>query len=392
LTVDVITAEPDPILVDKLGSVVIMSRAWSVANHAEAPQNASQNQELFTARHTNGTGPFQLASREETVRTVLDRNPRWWGKTDGNVTRYVSLPIANAATRVAAFLSGEVDVLLDPPLQAIDALSRRDDVMLLQVPEIRTMFIVMDQGRDELVYSDVRGKNPFKDRRVRQALYEAIDIQAITGRIERGFALPTGLLFGPGVRGYASDIDTRLPMNVIGGKADLTDAGYPDGFAVTLDCPNNRYLNDADVCSALAAMWAKIGVRVTVNAQPLQTFFPKIQRRDTSMYFLGSGSATLDAYYMFQIHLLPPGGHPGDGVWNLGGYSNPSLNDLVAKMRGELDTGKRDELIRDALLKVRADIANLPLYHQEIAWASRSNIDVAIRPDNQMEAKWVVVR
>ncbi len=392
LTVDVVTTEPDPILLDKLSSIAIMSKEWSVANHAELPRDASQGQEAFTARHTNGTGPYELTSREESVRTVLDRNPHWWREIGGNVTQYVSLPIGGAATRVAAFLSGEVDVLLDPPLQDIDQLTKRDNVTVLKVPEIRTMFIVMDQGRDELLYSDVKGKNPFKDIRVRRALYESIDIDAITGRIERGFALPTGLLFGPGVRGYAADIDTRLlPLDIAKAKADLADAGYADGFAVTLDCPNNRYLNDSDVCAALAAMWAKAGVRATVNAQPLQSFFPKIQRRDTSMFFLGSGSATLDAYYMFQIHLLPPDGRPGDGLWNLGGYSNPSLTEMIGKIRGELAKDKRDELIRGALLAARADIANLPLYHQEIAWAAHGNVDVQIRPDNQLEAKWVTV-
>jgi peptide/nickel transport system substrate-binding protein len=392
LTVDVFTTAPDPILVDKLASIVIMSRAWANANHAEAPLNAAQGQEAFTARHTNGTGPFRLVSREENVRTVLERNPAWWGTPTGNVTQYVSLPVANAATRVAAFLSGEIDVLLDPPLQAIDQLRKRDDVKILQGPEIRTMFIVMDQGRDELLYSDVKGKNPFKDRRVRQALYQATDIEAIRTKIERDFALPTGLLFGPGVRGYAPDIDTRLPLDLVAAKALLSEAGYPQGFGVTLDCPNNRYVNDADVCAALASMWARIGVRVSVNAQPLQTFFPKIQRRDTSMYFLGSGSATLDAFYMFQIHLMPPGGRPGDGVWNLGGYNNPDFTRLAERIRGEIDMPARDKLIRDALLLVKNDIANLPLYHQEIAWAVRGNIDMAIRADNQFEAKWVTVK
>jgi peptide/nickel transport system substrate-binding protein len=207
-----------------------------------------------------------------------------------------------------------------------------------------------------------------------------------------GFARPAGILFGPGVRGYPADLDTRLPYDPAKAKELLHQAGYPDGFGVTLDCPNNRYINDAEVCAALAAMWAKIGVRASVNAQPLQTFFPKIQRKDTSMYFLGSGSATLDAYYPFQIHLLPPDGKTGDGVWNLGGYSNPLLTDIVRQFRAELQQDKRNALIRRAVEIYKQDIANLPLYHQEIAWAARSGIDVHIRADNQMEAKWVRVQ
>ena len=393
-TVDVITDGPDPILPDKLASVSIMSKTWCEANDAVLPQNAAQKEETATVRRTNGTGAFKLASREESTRTVLARNDAWWGwgtpAGPGNVTEYVSLPVSNAATRVAALISNQVDVLLDPPIQAIDRLRATDGIKVLQGPEVRTMFIVMDQGRDELLYSDVKGKNPFKDRRVRQALYQAIDVEAIRSRIMRGFAKPAGLHFGPGVRGYPAELDTRLPYDLDAAKRLMAEAGYPDGFAVTLDCPNNRYLNDADVCAALAAMWARIGVKVSVNAQPLALFFPKVQRKDTSMYFLGSGSATLDAHYPFQIHFLTPG-KPGDGVWNLGGYRNPALDAKVEQFRAELDPEKRNALIREAVEIYKKDIINIPLYHQEIAWAVRSNVDVKIRADAQMEARFVTV-
>jgi peptide/nickel transport system substrate-binding protein len=389
LTVDITTEGPDPILPDKLASVAILSRSWCVANHAEEPQNATQKEESVTARRTNGTGPFMLKSREEGTRTVLTVFPGWWGKR-GNVDEYVSLPIANAATRVAALLSGEVDVLLDPPLQAIDKLLGTKGIRVLQGPEIRSMFLVMDQGRDELLYSDVKGRNPFKDIRVRRALYEAIDIEAIRSRIMRGFAQPAGIWFGPGVRGYDAKLDTRLPHDPQAAKALLSEAGYPDGFGVTLDCPNNRYINDADVCTAIAAMWARIGVRAEVDAQPLAIFFPKVQRRNTSLFFLGSGSATLDAYYAFQIHLLPAqSGRPGDGNWNLGGYMNPALNAAVERFRAELDPAKRNAEIADATRIARDDIANIPLYHQLIAWAVRDAVEVQIRADNELEARFV---
>jgi len=392
VTVDIVTSEPDPILVDKISSIMILSQAWCEANHAEVPQNAAQQQESFTTRHTNGTGPFQLVSREPQVKTVLERFPGWWGHASGNVTRYIALPIGSPATRVAAFLSGEVDVLLDPPLQDLDRLRQSPDAKVLEGPEIRTMFLVMDQSRDELLYSDVKGRNPFKDHRVRQALYQATDMEAIRTRLMRGFIQPTGLLFGPGVRGYPADMDTRLKLDPPAARALLAEAGYPKGFAVTLDCPNNRYVNDADVCAAIAAMWARIGVTVSVNAQPLTLFFPKVQRKDTSLFFLGSGSATLDAYYMLQNHLLPVDGKPGDGTWNLGGYNNPALTQTIQQVRSELDPAKRDALIRDALREYQRDIPNLPLYHQKIAWAARRTVDIAIRPDNEMEAKWVTVR
>ncbi len=392
LTVDVITSEPDPILVDKLTVIGIMSKAWCEANRAITPQNAAQQQESATARQTNGTGPFMLRSREPEVRTVLDRFPNWWGKTDGNVTEYVAIPIANNATRTAAFLSGQVDVLLDPPIQDIERIRERPNVKVLQGPETRTIAFVIDVGHDELADSDVRGKNPFRDLRVRQALYQAIDMDAITARILRGLATPAGLLVAPGVRGYDKSLDVRLPYDPGKAKALLKDAGYPSGFGFTFDCSNNRYPGDAEMCTAIAAMWARIGVRAQLNAMPVQTYFPKVQRRESNMFLLGTSPPTLDAYYSIQISLLSPGGRPGDGAWNLGGYKNQAIDDLAPKIRGELDEAKRIKLMQQAMLIARDDVATIPLFYNQIAWAVRSNIEVSLRADNQMEAKWVVVK
>ncbi len=392
LTVDIVTSEPDPILVDKLTVIGIMSKAWCEANGAIRPQNAAQHQESATARQTNGTGPYLLASRDPEVRTVLDRFPKWWGQTNGNVTEYIGIPIANNATRTAAFLSGEVDVLLDPPIQDIERIRARPDVKVLQGPETRTIAFVIDVGHDELSTGDVKGKNPFKDHRVRQALYQAIDMEAITTRIMRGFATPAGLQVAPGVRGYDKMLDVRLPYDPDKATALLKAAGYPDGFGFTFDCTNNRYPGDAEMCTAIAAMWAKIGVRAQLNAMPVQTYFPKVQRRESSMFLLGTSPPTLDAYYSIQVSLLSPGGRPGDGAWNLGGYKNQAIDDLAPRIRGELDEAKRIKLMQQAMTMARDDIATIPLFYNQIAWAARSNIEVSLRADNQMEAKWVVVK
>ena len=392
LTVDIVTSEPDPILIDKLASVEMMSRAWCEANAATEPQNAAQAQEMATARRTNGTGPFRLASREEQVRTVLAANPDWWGKPTGNVSEYVSVPIANNATRTAAFLSGEVDMVIDPPIQDLERLRARPDVKVLQGPETRTIFFVIDSGRDELLYSDVKGKNPFKDVRVRRALYQAIDMDAIASRILRGGGVPAGLQVAPGVRGYDRALDVRLPYDPARAKALLAEAGYPDGFGFTFDCSNNRYPGDAEMCAAIAAMWARIGVRAQVNAMPVQTFFPKVQRRDTSMFLLGTAPPTLDAGYSIQVSFMSPGSRPGDGAWNLGGYHNPAIDALGVQIRSELNPEKRLALMREALVLGRDDVATLPLFNNQIAWAVRSNVEVTLRADDQMEAKWAVVK
>jgi peptide/nickel transport system substrate-binding protein len=196
----------------------------------------------------------------------------------------------------------------------------------------------------------------------------------------------------PGVRGYDRALDVRLPYDPAHAKALLSEAGYPDGFAFTFDCTNNRYPGDAEMCAAIAAMWARVGVRASVNAMPVQTFFPKVQRRDTSMFLLGTAPPTLDAGYPIQVSFMSPGGRPGDGAWNLGGYANPAIDALGVKIRSELDPAKRLALMQQALVLGRDDVATIPLYNNQIAWAVRDTVAVTLRADDQMEAKWAVVK
>ena len=185
-TIDIVTLEPFPILPNVLPLWYIMSKSWSEKNSATRPVDVRKGTENYASTHANGTGPFMLKSRQPGVRTVLEVNSSWWGKPEHNVTEAVFLPIANAATRVAALISGEIDMMEPVPLQDVQRLQRDPNLKVLQGPELRTIFLGMDQKRDELLFSSVKGKNPFKDRRVRQAFYQAIDIEAIRTRIMRG--------------------------------------------------------------------------------------------------------------------------------------------------------------------------------------------------------------
>jgi peptide/nickel transport system substrate-binding protein len=394
LTVDIVTKVPDPILPNKLASVFMVSRSWAERHNATRPQNTRQREEMHTVRNANGTGAYRLALREPDVRTVLARNPDWWGWREegnrGNVTEIVFRPIASDATRIAALLSGEVDFVLDPPLQDLARLRNAPNVKVLEGPEIRTLYIVFDVGRDELLYSDVKGRNPFRDLRVRQALYHAIDIQAIHRATMRGQSVPTGTLFPEQVNGYVKEEDVRLPFDAARARALLAEAGYPNGFSVTLDCPNNRYINDEQICQNIAAMWSRVGVRTALKAQPLGPFFAQIQRADTSVYLLGWGVPTLDALYSFQSLLATRGGQPGDGIWNFGGYSNPRMDALIERMKTESGEA-RQAAIREALRLYREDVPHIPLHHQMIPWAMRSNISMPHMANNQPFFRWAVV-
>ena len=393
-TVDIITKVQDPILPNKLASVFIMSRSWSERHNAARPQNTRQREEMHTVRNTNGTGAFRLSVREPDVRTVMVRNNEWWGwqvpANRGNVTEIIYRPISSDATRVAALLSGEVDFVLDPPLQDLARLRNAQGLRVLEGPEVRTLFFAMDTHRDELLYSDLRGRNPFRDVRVRQALYQAIDIQAIHRTIMRGQSVVTGTLFPEQVNGYVREEDVRLPYDPARARALLAEAGLPNGFEITLDCSNNRYINDEQICQAVAAMWTRIGVRTRLNSMPLATFFPKIQRDDTSIYLLGWGVPTLDALYSFQSLLATRGTAQGDGIWNFGRYSNPRMDALIERMKTETGAA-RDAAIREALRLYREDVPHIPLHHQMIPWAVRANINIPHMANNQPYFRWAIV-
>jgi peptide/nickel transport system substrate-binding protein len=390
LTVVIYTNNPNPVLLRQLTEIRIMSRAWSEKNKVSKPQDYVNKEETFAVRNANGTGPYSLKAREPDVRTTFSENPAWWGKATkrGNVSEVVYTPIKSAATRTAALLSGEVDFVIDPPPQDLERL--KASVKVLEGEENRTIFIGLDQFRDELSSGNVKGKNPFKDVRVRQALYHAIDIEAIKKSVMRGGAVPTGTMISPQVHGWSKAVDARLPHSEARARELMTQAGYPNGFEFTMDCPNNRYINDESICQAVIAMWARIGIKAKLNAMPRAQYFAKTQKFDTSAYLLGWGVPTFDALYSIQS-LIRSVGQGGDGNFNLGRYSNPKIDALVDIIKVETDEKKRDAAISEVLKIHAADVGHIPLHNQVIPWAMRKNISVNHRADNRLDMRNVRV-
>ena len=391
LTVEIITKGPNPTLLDQLTEVRMMNREWALKHGAQRPQDFKNKEETFTARNANGTGAFVLRTREPDVKTVVVANSNWWGKREGDVNEVVYTPIKQDATRISALITGEIDFVLDPPPQDVGKLKENKALKIIEGNENRTIFLNFDQGRNELLYSSVKGKNPFKDIRVRQAMAHTIDANAIRTSVMRGSANTSMSMIAPQVRGYTKDVEKRWPNDIPRAKKLMAEAGYATGFDVTLDCSNNRYINDEKICTAIAGMLAKIDINVKLNAMPRATFFPKIQNSDTSMYLLGWGVPTFDSLYTLQS-ILRTKGTGGDGNWNFSGYSNPKLDAIVDQLKTEIDFKKRAELTREALLLDQADVGHIPLHHQVIPWAMRSNVTVVHRPDNRMHAKWAVVK
>ncbi|HET7260262.1 MAG TPA: ABC transporter substrate-binding protein [Casimicrobiaceae bacterium] len=390
LTVDIITGGPAPVLLRQLTDVRIMSKAWCEKHNVVEVQNYLGKEETYAVEHADGTGPYILKSREPDVKTVLVANPHWWGKMEGNVTEIVYTPIKQAATRTAALLSGEVDFVLDPPLQDLPKLLSDPNVKVVQGEENRTIFIGMDQARPELQYSNVKGKNPFKDLRVRQALNMSVDRETIKRTLMRGMSIPTGELVTHQIYGYDPAANIIPPYSVAKAKELLKEAGYPNGFEVTLDCPNDRYINDALICQALASMWAKVGLTVKLNAMPKAQYFAKINKNDTSLYMLGWAVATFDAQDAL-LNLVHTRNGKGAGEYNDGGYSNAKMDSLIDTMETEPDVKKRLGLIHEALMMHTTDVAHIMLHQQEIPWAMRKNIAVTHSADNRLRMWWVHV-
>jgi len=394
LTVEFTTNGPNPVELEHINTINIMSKAWCEKNRATKPQNFTQKEDMITAHQANGTGAYMLKAREPDIKTVLVKNPNWWGikegRFEGNADEVVYTPIVSDGTRVAALISGEVDLVNDPPPQDVPRLSQTPGIKVLEGTENRIVFIGMDQARDELLYSSVKGKNPFKDKRVRQALYQAIDIDAIQKNTMRGLSQPSGALL-PSPLQTTPELEKRLPFDRAAAKKLMADAGYPNGFEVTLDCPNNRYVNDEKICQALAAMWSQIGVTTRVNAMPRANYFPKLEKTDTSMYMLGWGGATTDGIFVLQPVLSTFNGK-GDGDYNYGRYTNAKLDELTAKIKTNVNAAERLNQIHDALLAHNAEVNHLPLHRQVIPWAARSNVTAVHRADNNVIPYWVTIQ
>lgn len=386
-TVKLMTDGPNPILPNQLTSIYMMDKGWSEANNVTAPQDFKAKEETYAVRNANGTGPFSLVSRAPDELTVLERNAAWWGNDmfPGNIDKIEYRPISNAATRVAALLSGEVDFVLDPPLQDLKRIEAADGLGVKTVAQIRSIFFGMDQGVDKLRSSDVDG-NPFKDKRVREAFNLAIDKAAIQRVVMEGLSFPTGMITPPGVLGNTPDNDASYGFDPEKAKSLLTEAGYPDGFSIQLDCPNNRYNNDEKICQAAVAMLAKIGVKVNLDAIPKAQHFPKIQKRESDFYMLGWGVPTLDSHYVFSYLL------DGEGSWNATGYDNARVNEITDAITTEIDIDKRTALIDEAWDLVKADIPYVPIHHQVLAWGISDKVDIAIAADDAFRPRFAVMK
>ncbi|WGH80205.1 ABC transporter substrate-binding protein [Jannaschia ovalis] len=386
-TVEFVTDGPNPILPNNFTNLFMMDKDWAEANDVVAVQDIANGQTTFAATNANGTGPYTLVSREPDVRTVLDANPDYWGvgQFPLEVTRIEYMPIQNAATRVAALLSGEVDFIQDVPVQDLSRVADTENLVIKTAPQNRTIFFGMNSGADDIERDDVEGANPLADVRVRQAMNMALNRGAIQQVVMRGQAQPTGVIMPPFVNGWTPELDALPEGDMTAAQALMAEAGYGDGFTIQLDCPNDRYVNDEAICQAAVGMLGQIGVNVNLNAQPKAQHFPLIQNGTTDFYMLGWGVPTYDSEYIFNFLAHTKDGERGS--WNATGFSDADTDAKIKSLASETDLEVRNATIAEIWDTVQDQTLYLPIHHQVLNWGMTEAVGTEVSPEDDPKFK-----
>lgn len=386
-TVEIEVDGPYPLLLNDLTNIYIFDKEWLEANNSTLPTDAGKGVEGFATNNANGTGPFRVESRRVDARTVFVVNPGWWDRPRHNITRIEFSPISSAATRVAAMLSGEIDFTNVAPLQDLPRLVATPEVKVLQTNELRTVYFAFNL-RDALVESDVKDRNPLKDKRVREALYRAIDIDAVQRRAMRGLSRNTGSLVAPAIPGYVPALDARLPFDLDGAKKLLAEAGYPNGFSFVMNCQSDGLVNEEEFCQAVAAMWARAGLRPNLSLAPRSQQTPKRVRGEFDVISFGWANEPMIDAYSILIQVMRSKSGTG-GVFNWGNWGDPRIDALIDKAGVELDAGKRIPMMTEALSIAKADHLFIPMHQQPMAWAMRSSVETMVQASDNKPRLWL---
>ncbi len=384
-TVDFVTKDPNPLFPDSIANFMIMDKDWTESNDAALPARDAEN---FATAHSNGTGPFQLKSRDPGVKTVLVPHEGWWDTVEHNLSEAQFVPIGNAATSVAALLSGEIDFVSPIPLQDAKQVESRPDFKVLEGEETRVIMFGFPHEHEKLLDDSA---NPFTDVRVRQAAAHAINIDAINRVVMRGKVKPASQLVPAGISGFSDANSGRPEYNPDTARALLADAGYPDGFSFSLKCTNDRYINDEALCRAAASMFAAVGMDAQLTTVPVRNYWKELRADDFDMYLLGWSPGTFDAEHPIRFLLHTQDNEKKLGSWNFGNYSNARVDELLPQIQREIDPSARQGMIDEVVKQTQQDVAYIPLYTQPLMWATKKNIDVTQRADNFFILKWVTV-
>jgi peptide/nickel transport system substrate-binding protein len=392
LTVRITTKGPSPLLLPNLGQLPIMSKK---AASGPAPEGKTTT-ELNSGDGLIGTGPYKYVSWKRGAELVLARNDNYWGKKPV-WDKVIYKPMTNAASRVAALLAGDVDLIEDPPTDDLPRLKKDKNLYIQETPSVRVMYIAMDQHNDSSPgITDADGKplakNPLKDKRVREALSLAIDRKAIQERVMGGVAKPAGNLLPYGMFG-ASKAHAEAPKaDVAKAKKLLAEAGYPKGFNITLGSPSGRYINDSKIAQAIASMWTRIGVKTNVEASAPPVFFKNRDSYKYSAYMAGWSVTSGEMSNPLGSLVVTSNPSKGLGTTNRGRYSNPEVDKLYMEAATTMDDKKREEMLSKAADTVIDDYGILPLHFELSVWAMKKDVRYAGRSDQMTEVQEVTLK
>ena len=379
-TIRLKTAAPYPLMPTDMGTILIVS--------SRAAKGAT-TEDFNAGKATVGTGPFRFVRWQKGDRIELARNDAYWGQKApwDKVTLRI---ITSDPTRVASLLSSEVRAIENVPTSDLAKVAKNSELSLYRVVSHRVMYLHIDSARDKSPFvTDKAGKpldrNPLRDVRVRRALSKAINRQALVERVMEGAARVTGQLMPEGMFGYTPALRPE-PYDPDGARKLLAEAGYPEGFGLTVHAPNDRYVNDEQVAQAIAQMLARIGIQAKVEAMPSSVFFSRANKLEFSLMLVGWGSETAEASSPLKALLATYSKEKGMGASNRGRYSSTKMDALLDQALATVDDAKRERLLQQATEVAITDVGIITLYHQENLWATRKGLAYIPRADERTYA------
>jgi peptide/nickel transport system substrate-binding protein len=367
LTVDLITKGPYPLVLNLATYIFPMDREFysGTDERGHAKDEIVKQGASFASTHVSGTGPFIVAEREQGVKLKFKRSPDYWDKASpGNVDTIVFTPIKESATRVAALLAGDVDFIAPVPPTDFDRVKGDPCCTLFTMPSTRILTFELNEQRVPA----------FKDPRVRLAINYAVNREGITAKIMRGFATPAGQLSPPGYAGYDPALTPRLDLDKA--KALMAEAGYADGFSVTMMAPNNRYIEDQRIAEAVAAMLAKINIKVDLQTTPKAQYWQRFDERAADIMMIGWQSDTQDSANFYEFLAMTPDPKTGYGQYNAGNYSNPEVDRLTLETQTMTDPEARAEVLKKIERILYDEAALVPMHWQHLSGAARKNVRI----------------
>ena len=393
-TLLITTEATNPLLPTDLWSLAILSAdalgaedeiTYAPAGECQGMGDVPQAPAFNAPEVAVGTGPYKLDTYTRGSQLVVTRNDDYWGGTP-DWERVVMRPITSDGPRVAALLAGDVDMVESPPIQDIERIEQAG-FKVVDALSNRIIYLHMLQQEGAPSISGTDGKNPLMDARVREAISLSINREAIAERIMGGYAQPAGELLPPPMFGTSGrPVDAYDPERAM---ELLAEAGYPDGFSMTLGTPNDRYINDEQVAQAVAQMLARIGIDTSVDASTASQFFSRRNAQEFPIYMAGWGASTGDMSSPLKSLVATYDEASGMGPTNAGRYSNPEMDELLLRAMATIDDAERDRMLQEAETMVLDDFGIIPLHYEQTVWAMKPELDYEPRVDQYTMAREV---